>query len=126
MVCMCARVVGCMSGEAGAHLECKMIHRWHPITPPSRCTALGMVEPELVGLPVKALTRDATRRLRFVVNAAGWLHSMVLHGRTFVGSRSLSKHLLLTQVKRSNFTVLLAYVICLMCGSYFGVYGSTL
>ena len=29
----------------------------------------------------KCLTRDATRRLRFVVHAAGWLHSMVLHGR---------------------------------------------
>ena len=29
----------------------------------------------------KGLTRDATRRLRFVVHAAGWLHSMVLHGR---------------------------------------------
>ena len=29
----------------------------------------------------KGLTLDATRRLRFVVNAAGWLHSMVLHGR---------------------------------------------
>ena len=31
----------------------------------------------------KGLTRDATRRLRFVVHAAGWLHSMVLHGRIF-------------------------------------------
>ena len=29
----------------------------------------------------KGLTRDAARRLRFVVNAAGWLHSMVIHGR---------------------------------------------
>ena len=28
----------------------------------------------------KALTQDATRRLRFVVHAAGCLHSMVLHG----------------------------------------------
>ena len=33
----------------------------HPITPPSRCAALGMVEPELVGLPGKVLTRDAPR-----------------------------------------------------------------
>ena len=31
-------------------------------------------------LPGKALARDAMRRLRFVVHAAGWLHSMVLHG----------------------------------------------
>ena len=29
----------------------------------------------------KGLTRYATRRLRFVVHAAGWLHSMVLHRR---------------------------------------------
>ena len=29
----------------------------------------------------KGLTQDATRRLRIVVHAAGWLHSMVLHGR---------------------------------------------
>ena len=31
----------------------------------------------------KGLTRDATRRLRFVVHAAGWLHCMVLHGREY-------------------------------------------
>ena len=35
-----------------------------------------------VGLPGKALARDATRRLRFDGYAAGWLHSMVIHGRT--------------------------------------------
>ena len=29
----------------------------------------------------KALARTKTRRLRFVFHAAGWLHSMVLHGR---------------------------------------------
>ena len=28
----------------------------------------------------KGLSRYAMRRLRFVVHAAGWLHSMVLHG----------------------------------------------
>ena len=39
------------------------------------------VEPELVGLPGKALAMDVTRRLRFVVHAAGWLHSMVLYRR---------------------------------------------
>ena len=33
----------------------------------------------------KGLTRDATRRLRFVVHAADWLHSMVLHGRLSYG-----------------------------------------
>ena len=29
----------------------------------------------------KGLARDATRRSRFVVHAASWLHSMVHHGR---------------------------------------------
>ena len=53
----------------------------HQNTPPSRCAALGMVESELVCLPGKALTRDATRRFRFFVHAVGRLHSMVLHGR---------------------------------------------
>ena len=42
---------------------------------------MGRIESELVGLPGKALTQDATRRLRFIVHAAGRLHSMVLHGR---------------------------------------------
>ena len=41
---------------------------------------MGRVDLELVGLLGKALTQDVTRRLRFVVHAAGWLHSMVLHG----------------------------------------------
>ena len=41
-----------------------------------------MVEPELAGLFGKALRLDATRRLRFVVNAVGWLHSVVLRGRS--------------------------------------------
>ena len=55
----------------------------------------------------------------------------------FVGVRSLSKHLVYTQVKGSNFTLisiciytylyLISYVedyaIFVVCGSYFGVYG---
>ena len=41
-----------------------------------------MVEPESICLPGKALARDATRRLRFVVRAAGWLHFLMLHRRT--------------------------------------------
>ena len=32
------------------------------MTPPSSCAAFGMVEPELVGLPGKALTRETTIR----------------------------------------------------------------
>ena len=45
----------------------------------SWCAALGRVEPELVGLPGKALARDSTRWLLFVVHAAGFLHSVVLY-----------------------------------------------
>ena len=56
-------------------------HRLHPIIPPSRYAALGRIESELVGLPGMALTWEATRRLRFVVHVAGWLHSMVLDER---------------------------------------------
>ena len=51
------------------------------MTPASTCTALGRVEPELVGFPGKALEWDATQSLWFIVHAAGLLHSMVLHGR---------------------------------------------
>ena len=54
------------------------------MTPPSRYTALCRVEPGLIGLPGKALAPDGTRRLRFIVHAAGWLHSMVLHSRSGV------------------------------------------
>ena len=43
--------------------------------------ALGWVETELIGLPERALARDATGRLRFVIHAAGLLRTMVLHGR---------------------------------------------
>ena len=71
-----------MSGDAGAFPECEVNTLITCVAPPSRCTALGRVVPELVGLPGKVLTRDATRRLRFVVNAADWLQSMMLHGRT--------------------------------------------
>ena len=41
----------------------------------------GRVDSELAGLPRKALTQDATRRLRFVVHAAGLLDSTVLDER---------------------------------------------
>ena len=47
-------------------------------------SSLDRVELELVGLLGKVLARDATTRLRLVVHAAGWLHSMVLHGRAGV------------------------------------------
>ena len=45
--------IGRMSGDARALPECKVKTL---ITPPSRYTALAMVEPELVGLPGTTLT----------------------------------------------------------------------
>ena len=41
---------GRMSGDAGALPECEVIHRWHPITQPSKCAAMSRVEQVLVGL----------------------------------------------------------------------------
>ena len=75
-----------MPGDAGALPECEVKTHGHPMTPPSLCVTLGRVESELVCLPGKILAQDATRRLQFVVDAAGWLHSMVLHGRSRFGS----------------------------------------
>ena len=49
------------------------------ITPPSRLAALGRVELGLVGLPGKALTRDATKRLRVIVHAAEFTEKRVLN-----------------------------------------------
>ena len=40
------------------------------------CASLCGHEPELVGIHGKALAQDATGRLRFIVHAASWLHSM--------------------------------------------------
>ena len=54
------------------------------ITPLSWCAALGRVKPELVGLPGKALAPDATRNVRFIVRAASYLHSTVLHWLTCI------------------------------------------
>ena len=48
-----SQVVGRMSGDAGAFPECVGNTLITPIVPPSRCAVLGMVEPELVGLPGK-------------------------------------------------------------------------
>ena len=68
-----------MSGDAGARPECEVIYWWHPITPLSRCAALGRVEPELIGLPEKAITRDTTRRLRFLL----WLPELEMDGKVY-------------------------------------------
>ena len=57
--------------------------RWLLKLTPSRCATLGMAWYGIgfFGLLEKALTRDATRRLRFDDHSAGLLYSMVLHGR---------------------------------------------
>ena len=57
--------------EMSVHFPCARLYTDHIAI---RCTALGRVKPELVGLPGKTLIRDAKRRLRFIVHAAGWLH----------------------------------------------------
>ena len=43
--------------------------RGDALTTPDQIAALGRVDPELVDLPKRTLTRDATRRLRFAVHA---------------------------------------------------------
>ena len=60
---------------------------------------MGIVESASVGVPGKALIRDATRRLRLVVHAvgwlAGWLHFMVLHSRCVeAGNRRFPRRLI--------------------------------
>ena len=78
-------VNGLRDKSGGSHVErCRNTSRVRGdilMTPDhtlSSCAALSSVEPKLVGLQGMALTWDATRSLRFVVHAAGWLHSMVL------------------------------------------------
>ena len=75
-------------------------HRWRPIPPPSRFAGLCRVEPELVGLRGKALAGDATRRLRFLVHAAGLC-------------------------SRINVWLLCLVIITVVCGSQWSVLAST-
>ena len=44
-----------------------------------QCAPLYRIEPQFVYLLAKALALGAKRRVRFVVYAAVWLHSMVHH-----------------------------------------------
>ena len=61
----------------------------------SKCEVMTLMTPDRTAFPVRSsgwrragsgrssrvgLNTDATRRLRFDFHAAGWLHSMVLHG----------------------------------------------
>ena len=71
-----------MSENAKAFPECEVIHRRHPITQPSTCAVLVMVDPELVGFRRTALTWDATRRCPRDVRATGLLHSMAVYGHS--------------------------------------------
>ena len=76
-----SQVVGRMSGDAGAFPECV----GNTLITPDRTTiqvrSSGHGRAGIGRSSWKGLTRDATRRLRFVVHATGWLHSMVIHGR---------------------------------------------
>ena len=50
----------------------------------------------------KGLTRDATRRLRFVVHAARWLHSMVLHGSRKFKTNIYVRNQLIINLQHNN------------------------
>ena len=75
-----SQVVGIMSGDARAFPECV----GNTLITPDRTTiqvrSSGYCRAGIGRSSWKGLTRDATRRFRFVVHAADWLHSMVLHG----------------------------------------------
>ena len=78
-------VVGMHTGQSQERLAaCRKMPRTfrvrcedmkHPITTPCWCAVLGTVELDLVGLPGKALTQDATRSLRCVLHADGWSYT---------------------------------------------------
>ena len=86
-----SQVVGRMSGDAGAFSECV----GNTLITPDRNTiqvrSSGLGRAGIGRSSWKGLTRDATRRLRFVVHTICWLHSMVIHGRCH-SVESLSKH----------------------------------
>ena len=66
-----------MSGDDVKFPKCKVKM---PMTPPSSYIVLARINLELVCLQGKTLTQDAMKRLWFDVHAAGWRHSMELHG----------------------------------------------
>ena len=75
-----SHVVGRMSGDAGAFPECV----GNTLITPDRTTiqvrSSGYGRAGIGRSSWKDLTRDTMRRIRFIVHAAGWLHSMVIHG----------------------------------------------
>ena len=76
-----SQVVGRMSGDAGAFPECVGNTLITPDRTTNQVRSSGKARAGICRSSCKGLTRDATRRLRFVVHAVCWLHSMVLHGR---------------------------------------------
>ena len=65
-----------MTSDAGALPRCEVKTPMTPDHTAFQCTDLGRVESEMVGLPAMALIREATRRLRLFVHAAGGLHRL--------------------------------------------------
>ena len=104
--------LGCMLGDVRALPECEVNSLVSPITPPSRCAALGKVEPELVAVAGKALTHVSTRRLRFDVHAVGWLHSMGLHGR---GAADYSR--MHSSRKSGHYLLMFSLYVTFLCSS---------
>ena len=80
MVCMWdkSKGDGRMPRDAGVFSECEVM------IPDDTAFQVRSSWYGRLGLPVKALARDTTRRLRFVFHAAEWLNSMVLHRRVSV------------------------------------------
>ena len=68
--------------DADGISKCKVRKLKTPDHTAFQVAAMGWVKSELVRF--LGVGTDARKRLRFVVHAAGWLHSMVLHGSTVV------------------------------------------
>ena len=67
-----------MSGDVGTFSECEV----KTLMTPDHTTFQRYRSSGIDGVPGKALTRDATRKLRFDVHVAGRLDAMVFFGRT--------------------------------------------
>ena len=75
--------VGRMLEDAGTLPECEVkILMTHDYTTTQVCSS-GYSQARICWSSDKTLTQDATRRLRFIVHAAGWLQSMVYHACMF-------------------------------------------
>ena len=70
--------LGCMSRDTGAHSVCEV----KTLTPDLTTCQVRRFEQGQAGICRSSGEGLNMRRHRFVVHAAGWLHSMVHHGRT--------------------------------------------